>query len=463
MRPRPVPARTRLAIAAGKATARTSRLAGRGSGSALPGLVAERIDADLARTLVRDLPHGVVLVTGTNGKTTTTKLIAAILEAAGERVLTNRSGSNLKRGIVSTLIGAAQRGRLSATIGLFEVDEASLRVLSPLLTPRLVVVTNLFRDQLDRYGEFDITARLIGDGIALSSTDLVLNADDPLVASLAGYARPGARVRYYGIEGLAARAVDDIETVSDSDRCPRCGRTLDYRQRFYGHIGHYRCAAGDFDRPAVDVAMTRLHAHGLDGSEFEVTVDGAAHPARLLLPGIYNLSNALAAIAAADAVGVPVPGALAVLATATAAFGRVERLLWRNRTVYLLLVKNPAGFTQVIDTFLRGVEAAPVLLVINDRYADGRDVSWLWDVPIEALAVSRPRIVTAGLRGADMALRCKYAGVPAEPIGSLPDALDRLAALTPAGGTAFVLPTYTAMLEVRKLLARESDLAEIPL
>lgn len=445
-----------------KTAAKTTRLLGKGGGTALPGLWAERLDPQLARKLASNLPHGVILVTGTNGKTTATKLLAAALEAKGEHVITNRAGSNLKRGVVSALIGASDlRGRMKATVGLFEVDEASLRRIAPLVLPRQIVVLNLFRDQLDRYGELDTTAALIGEGIQATEADLHLNADDPMVASLARYARSQDKVHYFGVAGLPADLTGSDRGAIDSDRCPVCNERLEFSRVFYAHIGHYACPNGHFDRPQPQVVVTSLEQAGLDGSRFEVSIAGKRSQVELALPGVYNLYNALAAISAATTSGVPLDEIKQVLASTAAAFGRVERVDWRGRQLYLLLIKNPIGFAQVMQTFVSGQSAPVLMMAINDLYADGRDVSWLWDVPLEQLLPTGATVIATGERGADMALRLKYADHKAELEPDLAATLDRLAEALPEGGTGYILPTYTAMLQLRRLLGTESRLEEV--
>lgn len=443
-----------------KAAAALSRWTGRGGGQALPGLVAERLDPDLAGKLGRRLPHGVILVTGTNGKTTTTKLLAAALEAAGERVLTNSTGSNLKRGVASALIAAADlRGRMDATIGLFEVDEASLRHVAPELQPKAVVVLNLFRDQLDRYGELDTTAAMIGQGIAATKARLFLNADDPLVASLSKYAHKPGDVTYFGVDGVLPGA-KATQTATDSDRCPVCRERLKFSRVYYGHVGHYSCPRGHFERPKPDVAVVKVEQADLSGSRFELA-RGKRHVAiEFPLAGVYNLYNALAAAAVAGALGVEEETLAQVLGSAEAAFGRVERVELEGRAIYLLLIKNPAGFTQVLDTFLRR-DGLNLVLAINDNDADGRDVSWLWDVPLEVLAPHQPQVVTAGIRGADMALRLHYAGISSQPSESIEEALEQLIEIIPKGGTGYILPTYTAMLQIRKVIEKKVPLMEV--
>lgn len=437
-----------------------SRRLGRGGGQALPGLVAERLDPGLAAKLARRLPHGVILVTGTNGKTTTTKLLAAALAAAGERVLTNSTGSNLKRGVTSALIaGADWRGRIDATVGLFEVDEASLRLVAPELQPREIMVLNLFRDQLDRYGELDTLAAVIGQGIAGTKARLWLNADDPLVASLVKYAHDSKQVRYFGLEEAAPGSTTNL-TATDSDRCPVCRERLKFSRVFYGHIGHYKCPKGHFSRPKPDVAISRVEQADLKGSKFVITGGGKQMKLSFPLAGIYNLYNALAAAAIAQGLGLREELIEQVIAKAEAAFGRVERIEYEGRTIYLLLIKNPAGFAQVIETFLMR-DGLKIMFAINDNDADGRDVSWLWDVPLEVLAPHRPQAVTAGIRGADMALRLHYAEIESTPSGDFEEAIGQLIEITPKGGTAYILPTYTAMLQIRKWLSARTNMPEV--
>lgn len=439
-----------------------SRLLGRGGGHALPGLLAERLDSHLAQKLAAGLPKGVILVTGTNGKTTTTKLIADALTASGERVLTNSTGSNLKRGVTSALIKAARwDGHIDATVGLFEVDEANLRLIAPELQPKHIVVLNLFRDQLDRYGELDTTAALIGQGIAGTKARVYLNADDPLVASLAKYVHKPDSVSYFGIEGLPSSAATAHQTATDSDRCPVCRTRFTFSRVFYGHIGHYRCPKGDFARPQPSVAITSVQELSSKGSRFTVAVGGRRTEVSFPLPGTYNLYNALAALTLLNGFGVGQSVTVESLRQTAPAFGRVEQLELAGRKLFLLLIKNPAGFTQVLETFLISQHASTVLFAVNDNAADGRDVSWLWDVPLELLAPAGPVAFTSGIRGADMTLRLHYAGIEATQVDDFEKSIEALVEATPVGETAYILPTYTAMLEIRKLLSKQTELPEV--
>jgi UDP-N-acetylmuramyl tripeptide synthase len=448
--------RETAAIAIARTVATLSRRLGRG-GQTLPGVIAGKIASDLPRKLAEQLPHGCILVTGTNGKTTTTKLLVAALRRGGASVLTNASGANLRSGVVAALLAAADlHGRIGADVGVFEVDEASLRLVAPELRPRHIVVLNLFRDQLDRYGEVDTTAALLAEGIAATDAQLYLNADDARVASLAAAAT--GRVSYYGIEQLPDRLTDARSAV-DSDRCPKCGERLRFDRIFYSHLGHYSCPNGDFDRPRPDVTVTEVEHADLDGTDFTVSINDVPRRMRCGLSGTYNLYNALAAVSVTAGLRLDPAVTAEAVRTTEAAFGRVEKTEVQGRTVWLLLIKNPAGFAQVLDTFLVGRTAPRVLIAVNDLPADGRDVSWLWDVPLEALAPVHPEVVTAGTRADEMALRLHYAGTEAAVASSVDDGISRLLAGLPPGGNAYILPTYTAMLQVRRALRTRQDAA----
>jgi lipid II isoglutaminyl synthase (glutamine-hydrolysing) len=439
-----------------KAILKLVRLTGRGGGSALPGLIAERIDRRIIAKLTKELPKGVVIVTGTNGKTTTAKMLVAILQQAGKKVITNRSGSNLTRGIASTLVEHVRwNGSLREDTAVFEVDEATMPAACRLLEPSVIVVLNLFRDQLDRYGELDKTAAMIGEGISASMAEVYLNADDPLVASLAKYVQHPASVRYFGVENSPGRRLEHDHAV-DSGHCPECGKALQYSQNFFSHIGHYTCPAGDFKRPKPLYGLISQPSRG-EGSRFEVVLPQGRASFYVELPGLYNSYNALAAIAVGCGFKLQ-PGQIATaLQVMKAAFGRVERIQLGGRQVYLLLIKNPTGFNQVIQTFLVPHPDRNLLVAINDNFADGRDVSWLWDVAFEDIKGWR-EVIASGVRASDLALRLKYAETKAEIEPDLGRAVKRLISVTPEGETCYILPTYTAMLGLRKLISKEGEL-----
>ena len=430
----------------------------RGGGSALPGLVAERIDPKMVGHLASQLPEGVIVVTGTNGKTTTTKMIVAILEAQGKHVLTNRSGSNLSRGVASALLEQSKwRGRLAEDIAVFEVDEASMPAVCEQLRPDTVVVLNLFRDQLDRYGELDTTAAVIGRAVAAldGSATVNLNADDPLVASLTRYAER-QEVRWFGV---GAEDVTRLEhdAASDSDHCPQCGVALHYDKGFFSHLGHYRCPDGHVERPVPDLELKSFEPVDGGGSRLIVDVEGVALTVHLPLPGLYNAYNALAALSVARSRGMALTDAAEALAHVTAPFGRVEQVDVQGRRLQLLLVKNPTGFNQIIQTFLAETNNTRLLLAINDGFADGRDLSWLWDVAIEDIAPGA-FVLCTGVRAADMALRFKYAGVDTDVVPDVGEGIAELLRRTPPGESAEVLANYTAMLELRAKLDAQATM-----
>ncbi|HUC87212.1 MAG TPA: MurT ligase domain-containing protein [Candidatus Saccharimonadales bacterium] len=445
-----------ITIAIAKLILRTSRLFGRGGGSALPGLVAERIDPNIGRKLAARLHDGCIIVTGTNGKTTTAKMIAGILSDAGEGIVSNRAGSNLSRGIVSALVEHASfSGHFSESVGLFEVDEAAMPAVCTMVRPRAIIVLNLFRDQLDRYGELDSTAQLIGKGIAATSAQVYLNADDPRVAGLASFASAD-RVTYFGVEGkLKTKLAHDV--TADSSTCPVCGKRLVYTQTYFGHIGHYRCREGHFERPVPDYSAENVE---LQPEAVSFTLKSHEPKVQLGLPGLYNVYNALAAVTfTVHHQGITFAGITQSLERIKPAFGRAEKLEVEGRTLHLLLVKNPTGFNQIIQTFLLQEKQQNLLILINDNFADGRDVSWLWDVAFEDLQAQHPRIAVSGIRANDMALRLKYADIATELIEpEATRALNQFIAQLPAGAIGYIIPTYTALLESRRYLSRRTHL-----
>jgi lipid II isoglutaminyl synthase (glutamine-hydrolysing) len=443
-----------LTIFIARAASRLSRWFGRGGGSALPGLIAERLDPDSLHKLAGHLPK-VVVITGTNGKTTATKMLVEILRQEGRQVLSNESGSNLTRGLLSSLVNQASlSGNLPAETGVFEVDEATMPAACAALRPDLVVVMNLFRDQLDRYGELDTTAAMVGRGLSqlnLGAT-IILNADDPLVASLSKYAPAGVEVMYFGVEDSKLERLPH-DFAADSTSCPNDGHSLIYSKNFFGHMGHYDCPEGDFGRPVPSFALIEAGS----GTKVKQALAGnQAEPnevaLRLPLPGLYNAYNALAVLGAALSLGISIKTASRALERVTAAFGRVERVQYRGRQLCLLLIKNPTGFNQVIQTFFSAAAALPnIMIAINDNFADGRDVSWLWDVGFEELKVRQP-VIASGIRATDLAVRLKYAEIKTKVAPDLQRAVDELLTGIPEGETAYILPTYTAMLELRRVL-----------
>ncbi|MCH7522419.1 MAG: DUF1727 domain-containing protein [Chloroflexi bacterium] len=447
------------AIAAAKAAAALSQRLKMGGGTALPGLVAERIDPNIVPEMARRLGQGSVIVTGTNGKTTTARLLRGIVRAAGLRPVANRAGSNLMRGIAAALAQAAglDGGFAGAKrrLGLFEVDEATVPEAARALRPRLVLFTNLFRDQLDRYGEVEHVAAVWRDAVRTlgDSATVVLNADDPSVAALAQVAT--GPVLFYGVEDTS-RASEGLEHAADARWCSSCGSEFVYSEVFYGHLGHWHCGANcGVARRSPLVVATRIEMEP-EGTRLMITMPGGEVSARLPLTGLYNAYNALAAVAAAVALGIEPEAIERGLGSFKAAFGRQERLTVGGRRVQVILAKNPAGLNEVLRTITADGEEKDVALFLNDGIADGRDVSWIWDVDFDLLAGKVRSLTVSGNRAWDMALRLKYAGLDSlvEVEEDTATALRRALRATPEDGNLYVIPTYTAMLQVRELLAR---------
>jgi lipid II isoglutaminyl synthase (glutamine-hydrolysing) len=406
------------------------------------------MDPTAVDRLAARLSLGSALVSATNGKTTTTAMAAEIL-GPRLRLAHNRSGANLVSGVASTLLSARE-----AELGLFEVDEAALPEVARRVRPRAVCLGNLFRDQLDRYGELELVAeRWRAAARELDAeAELVVNGDDPQVGDLA---REHGRALVFGLDD-PRHAAPSLPHAADSKWCLRCGRPYTYASAYVGHLGDYRCESCGHARPPLDVVARQIELDGLEGVAFDLMTANGKIRIRLRLPGLYNVYNALAAASLALALGAGLDEIQAGLERFGAAFGRFERIRIGDRTVLILLVKNPAGANEAVRTLVAGGPPRLALIALNDAIADGRDVSWIWDVDFEPLLDGLERLVVSGERAAELALRCKYGGFPEgsiEVVPDLDDALDRGLALTTAGGELVALPTYTAMLALRKIVA----------
>ncbi len=432
-----------------------SRRLGRGGGTTAPGRLLLRLEPDGLRRMAGELDEGSVLVSATNGKTTTAAMIAAGLERAGRPVVHNRAGSNMAWGVATALLDA---GREAGQVGLFEVDEAWLGPVARDVRPRLVLLSNLFRDQLDRYGELETLADRWAELVDGSGGEVrwVLNADDPLVADLGRSGTDGFRegVTYYGIAD-DSQALPGMQHAADSKHCRNCGTPYEYEVILLGHLGRYRCPGCGRTRPEPAVAATRVELEGMSGSSIELTTPAGTLELRLPLPGLYNVYNAVAAAATLLELGVPLATAGEALESFGGAFGRVETIPVGGRRLSILLIKNPAGANEVLRTLLLEEGELDLWIALNDGIADGRDISWVWDADFEVLAGRVRRVTCSGTRAEEMALRLKYAGVDAEIAveRDLGASLDSALAAA-AGERVFALPTYTALLELRDLLAK---------
>ena len=430
-----------------RSVGRAARAAGHG-GTSLPGKLLLRMDSGAITRLVGGLREGSVLVSATNGKTTTAALAASVFDAAGIATVHNVAGANMAGGVASALLDRDARARL----GLFEVDEFWLDEVAAAVGPRAILLGNLFRDQLDRYGELETIAGRWAALIAARPTQLVLNADDPLIADLG---REQADALYFGIEDPAAARTGGLAHASDSKRCRNCGAAYVYAHVYIAHLGDYACPDCGRRRPQPSVSAGSVALDGLRGASFELRTPLGTAAVRIALPGLYNVYNALGAAALASALDIAPATIAAGLAATPPVFGRGERVALDGRELVILLIKNPAGANEVLRMLGAQDGAHDVLGILNDRVADGRDVSWIWDADFETLAARVRHATCAGTRAAELALRLKYAGVPGERITVTPDLEAALAgALTQSTGELYALPTYTAMLALRELLTR---------
>ncbi|HEY4037011.1 MAG TPA: Mur ligase family protein, partial [Ktedonobacteraceae bacterium] len=500
--------RAGLAVVAGRAAGAISRRLHLGGGTSVVGIVAQRIYPEIIEHMAAQVEHGSVIVTGTNGKTTTSGFIAAILRDSGLRVWHNREGSNLMRGVASLfVIRAKPNGRLRRSgkraISILEIDEATIPQIVKVLEPRVAVFNNLFRDQLDRYGEVDSIISHWRQAISQmpASTTLVLNADDPSIACLGtGFS---GKVLYYGIDDpsldLQKQQGDNEQyQVSDARTCSKCGHEYTYSLRFYSHIGHYHCTNCGLQRPQPDIRVIQVQLDSFDHNRITIEYIGQKYEIIVPLPGLYNAYNALAAITASLAVNTDWQPIITGIEKSKPAFGRGELIQAEDRTIRLLLAKNPTGFNEVLRTLFSEGIARHILFILNDNIADGQDVSWIWDVDFERVVGHAQTLVISGTRALDLAIRLKYAGIPqkkmtiiphmplkserdkrqtrqqrgahkkpkerqtspaSEPINSqiassygLKSALDTALKQTPVGETLFIVPTYTGLLVVHREL-----------
>lgn len=425
-----------LAVSTAKTVTFLVRLFRLGAASVLPGEIARRLQPKLLQLLSFQVKRGVILVAGTNGKTTTSLLLKTMLERQGWRVAHNTAGANLENGLMTALLENTNIvGKLDADFAILEVDENILRrVLQP-IQPRIILCLNLFRDQLDRYGEVDTISKRWGEAIATLPTDTIViaNADDPTLSYM-GQQLP-QKVRFFGLKE-PKQYLDEIPHAVDSIYCPKCGHLLSYAGVYLSHLGDYDCPSCGFAKGKLDI----------DSNQWQQ-----------ILIGLYNKYNTLAAVLAAQELGVDESVIKGSISTFQAAFGRAEALEINGVRVLILLSKNPVGMNETI----RAVNQAggkTKLLVLNDRTPDGTDVSWIWDVDTEKLVEAGGTLVVSGDRVYDMALRLRYSqpgnnsNVQLIIEEDLKSAIATALEHTPADETLHILPTYSAMLEVREVL-----------
>ncbi len=422
----------------------------------MPGKLLLRLEPDAIGQMTTRLSDGAVLLSATNGKTTTATMLATIVEQHGRPVVHNSAGANMPGGIATALLYSAADKRLLDGLGIFEVDEAWLPQVASQIEPRVLVLANLFRDQLDRYGELEKLAGAWRDAIDQLPTDsiAVLCADDPLVAGL-GAGRDNTV--YFGIDD-DRNAEPAMRHAADSKQCRECGAVLAYDAVQLGHLGIWHCPQCATARPVPHVSATRVELHGMGASDLTIATPNGDVSVNLPLPGLYNAYNALAATAAAAALGIPGEAIERGLAAVRSAFGRTETIVFAGVDVPLLLVKNPTGANEVLRTIAHDEAPFDLWIALNDGIADGRDVSWIWDADFEQIASLVQSVTCSGRRAEEMALRLAYAGVDRQTIRIDPPVYGSFAAAAgraaDTGHALRALPTYTALLELRTELAR---------
>ncbi len=437
-----------IAIWAGKLLSTAGRLIGRKS-SASPGAFALKICPGLVSDINKRVKHKVIVTCGTNGKTTTNNLLCSALEAKGYRVLCNRLGANMLSGIATAYLQAADIfGRVKADYACLEIDEAYTPIVFRQVKPDIMIITNLFRDQLDRYGEIDITAGIIKKAIAeAGDVTLVLNADDPLCVQFG----KGNKAVYYGISEKVLPQEDDTK---EGRFCPMCGGELSFSYYHYSQLGDFSCPGCGYSRPEPDYDITGISLN----SPMRFSINGA--PMEVNYKGFYNIYNLAAVYAALGCAGESAKDFGQLLAGYRPQIGRMQEFSL-GKPVILSLSKNPAGFNQAIATVNTDERRKDVIIAINDLANDGRDVSWLWDVDFHKIKNDKLNtLTTTGIRVYDISLRFKYAGIDADMMtDSMKDAVK--AALKSESEVVYVLVNYTALYPTETVLKElEKEAAE---
>jgi UDP-N-acetylmuramyl tripeptide synthase len=477
--------RAGVAVLAAKGISKGLRLLGRGA-TTLPGRVALKIYPQILSELSKD--RDIIVLTGTNGKTTTTHMVAGILKARGYTVITNVSGANLATGITTTMIeGISIRSRAEKaggkTVYIIEADEAAFAKISGQLNPRVCVVTNLFRDQLDRYGELVHTQALIAKGLDSTTAQILLDADDSLVAALER--GRDERVSFFGMDesSMTRNTVTNplksglSETTADASYCSFCQTKYEYRARSFGHLGAFYCPSCGYSRKVPDFAVSYSVPSGTGkgpadtGFPVTLTYAGESVTVALPIPGIHNFYNLAAAVASCvlfgqkcGDTGLTFAGCAKEAENLLPAFGRMEKIPVGTKSVCLLLVKNPVGLERTLSFVSDASDAGGMYLLLNSNDADGKDVSWIWDVDFESRTYPE-KVFVSGERYGDMYLRLAYAGIDkdrmqAQPMSRCGDLLEEALTQCPDGKCLYILPNYTAMLALRKIMVKRYHLRE---
>lgn len=431
-----------VAVASAKLAKRASKMIGKGGGN-IPGIVARKIDDDILKTLAQQVEN-IIVITGTNGKTTTSNLLAGILQEAGEEIIHNAEGNNLITGIITSFIDKTNIGsklKKPYKYAVLEVDEGNVPMVVRQVNPKYIIVNNFFRDQLNRYGEIDTIVNKIKDAAEKSGATLILNADDPFVMRIGLLENEKV---YFGLKKQAYEF--DQYSMNESKFCPTCGSELEYSYVHYGQLGFYKCGCG-FERPEVDYEVLKIN------DDMSFSVENAQY--QLGINGTYNVYNAVGAIACAKEFGIAEEVIYEALKKYQASNGRMQRFEIGQVTCMLNLAKNQVGADISISEMLRDTSEKQILYVLNDLDHDSEDISWIWDTDYERLKHTPiQKVICSGTRAYDMALRLKYAGIHYDKIAIYPEVTEAIDEVLKGGGNAYFLPTYTGLSPVQKHLVK---------
>jgi UDP-N-acetylmuramyl tripeptide synthase len=452
-------ARLSLAISAGKLAGASGRLLRIGGGTSLPGLIARRIDPDVLKSVVGASKAKKIVITGSNGKTTTARMTSAMAANNGKRVSHNRAGSNMLQGVTSVAVNFADIfGRLNSDVLLFEIDEGTMPLVMPEISPDVVVITNIFRDQLDRYGELYSVARALDKTLENlpESATILLNGNDPQVANFGQKAK--AKRVFFGLETTEV-GTPVPEQSADIIRCIHCQEDLQYKVAYMSHLGLYSCPNCGYTLPPLDIAATsiKLASDGQGPTHVELRTPQGNMTLEIALPGLHNVYNAAAAIGASLAAGFEKEKLPAALVSIKPAFGRLEKIQAGDQTIYLSFVKNPTSFNLILRLIAQHPGKKHILLAASHTIVDGEDFSWLWDIEVEEVAQDIADVVCSGNKPEELAMRLKYAEIPIDKISQnadLESALDAALKNADPGGTLYILSSYTPTNELRRIMQK---------
>lgn len=422
-------------------------------GTNVPGTIALKMNPKIIGNLSKDVT--IILVTGTNGKTTITRMIEQCLINAGKSYFTNKSGANMDTGIAAEfVVNSTLTGKCKKDFALIECDELAFKYVSRYADVKYVVISNIFRDQLDRYGEITHTLTGIYEGLKnIPDATVCLNADCSLSTSLKD--RIPNKVLFYGLECPIYKT--RVDEVSDAPYCIKCGTEYSYDYITYGHLGKYRCPKCGYCRPETDISVTEIVDSTVDSTKVKMRIGENLFDVTVNLPGGYNVYNAAAAAAVGYALRFDNSVIVSALENFECGFGRMEKYNLNGTDTRMILVKNPAGANQVLNFLCNIKEPSLFVVGLNDRYADGTDISWIWDTDFEKLAdlgAKLKGVIVTGIRSAEIAMRFKYAGIPTDKITVINNYEKMLETVANQDAPAFIMPTYTAMLEIREILSR---------